>query len=426
MKNSMIIPARSESIHFIIVSEDVTGEVVVCSKELTKDVFIANAITTVSYSRIPVKILNVSDKEVNLPSFTPDLKSLYNYNICQFNKTNIDVTRVKTLLSELNLNYLDGEEKQSIEAICAKYCDIFHLEGDKLTTTNIYEPSIVLKQNSTPVYVKPYRLPQALKPEITKQVENMLENDIIEESNSEWSSPILLVPKKSSKGNEKKWRLVVDYRKLNEVICDDKFPLPNINEILDTLTGAIYFTHLDLHQGYYQVSLEPSSRKLTAFTTNTGQYCMKRLPMGLKISPNAFSRMMSVAMSGLTYDKCLVCQDDLIVFGRNLSSHNKNLITVMERLRKVNLKLNPQKCEFLKKEILYLGHLVTKKGVLPDPEKTKVLRNYPTPKNADEVKRIPIFPKIMNLFYKQTPRVLLLVLYYVIKISDQLHMPVDP
>ncbi|KAG6453944.1 hypothetical protein O3G_MSEX008407 [Manduca sexta] len=398
--NELTIPARSESIHYIYVNKNEKDDVIVCGRELAKDIFLANAIVRVKNNRIPIKILNTSEKDINIPTFVPELQCLNDYNICQFNNSIIDVFRIQTLLSQLKLDYLNEEERQSIEAICAKYSDVFYIDGDKLSTTNIYEQSITVKPNFTPVYVKQYRLPQSLKPEIAKQVNKMIDDDIIEESNSEWSSPILLVPKKSKEGTEKKWRLVVDYRKVNETICDDKFPLPNINEILDSLSGAVYFTHLDLHQGYYQVQLEPNSRKLTAFTTGTGQFQMKRLPMGLKISPSAFSRMMSVAMSGLTYEKCLIYQDDLIVFGRNLHMHNHNLISIMERLRKVNLKLNPLKCEFLKKEILYLGHVVSEKGVLPDPEKTNVLINYPTPKNAEEVKRFVAFCNYYRKFIK--------------------------
>lgn len=107
----------------------------------------------------------------------------------------------------------------------------FHLPGDRLTVTNLMEHSITLKENVTPVYVKPYRIPHALKPEVDRQIQQMLDNDIIEETISEWSSPVLLVPKKIDKSNEKKWRLVIDYRKLNNKIQDDKFPLPNITEI---------------------------------------------------------------------------------------------------------------------------------------------------------------------------------------------------
>lgn len=125
---------------------------------------------------------------------------------------------------------------------------------------------------------------------------------------------------------------------------------------------------------------------------------MTRLPMGLKTSPSSFSRMITVAMSGLNYEKCFVYLDDLIVFGRNLTDHNKNLLDVFLRLRKVNLKLNPEKCAFLKKEILYLGHVVSKDGILPDPDKIKILETYPVPKNADEVKRFVAFANYYRKF----------------------------
>lgn len=125
---------------------------------------------------------------------------------------------------------------------------------------------------------------------------------------------------------------------------------------------------------------------------------MKRLPMGLKISPSAFSRLMTVAMAGLNYEKCFVYLDDLIVFGRNLNEHNKNLTDVFNRLRKVNLKLNPLKCEFLKKEILYLGHIISENGISPDPDKIQALKEYPTPKNCDEVKRFVAFANYYRKF----------------------------
>lgn len=190
---------------------------------------------------------------------------------------------------------------------------------------------------------------------------------------------------------EKKWRVVIDYRKLNNQIQDDKFPLPNIADILDSLSGAVYFTHLDLYQGFYQTKLNKNSRPYTAFTTGKNQYQMTRMPMGLKSSPNSFSRMMTIAMSGLNYDKCLIYQDDLVVYGRNLDSHNQNLMSVFDRLRNVKLKLNPTKCKFLQKEILYLGHIVSGNGILPDSEKTKVLENYPRPQSTDEIKRFVAF-----------------------------------
>lgn len=127
---------------------------------------------------------------------------------------------------------------------------------------------------------------------------------------------------------------------------------------------------------------------------------MTRMPMGLKTSPSSFSRMITLAMSGLTYEKCFVYLDDIVIFGRSLEIHNRNLIQVFERLQKVNLKLNPLKCEFLKKEVLYLGHVVSAEGILPDPEKIKAIQEYPVPRNEKEVKS---FVALANYYRKFIP-----------------------
>lgn len=246
------------------------------------------------------------------------------------------------------------KEKQSLQGLIAKYADIFHLPGDKLETCNVYNQHIQTKVDSSPVYVKPYRVPFSQKAEIQKQIHEMLDNDIIEPASSEWSSPILMVPKKTKAGEPQKWRLVVEHRKLNLQLVDNKFPLPNITDIFDSLAGAIYFTHLDLAQGYYQVGLDPESQRVTGFSTPCGQFQMKRLPMGLKISPSAFTRVMSIAMAGLSFSKCFIYLDDLIVFGRNMQQHNENLNDIFARLRKTNLKLNGSKCQFMKRELNYI------------------------------------------------------------------------
>lgn len=391
------IPARCETIHYIKLNSDVKEDSVIVQEELQENLFLASLIVKPKNNIIPIRLMNTSDKEIIIPIFQPQLLPLKEYNVCSFDKCTSNSTRAKTLLQSLKLDHLGTSERNSIESICSKYADIFYLPGDKLTTTNLCEQSINLKRNVNPVYIKPYRLPHSLKPEVDKQIKQMLADDIIEPSQSEWSSPILLVPKKSDDKNNKKWRLVIDYRKLNEVIQDDKFPLPNITEILDSLSGAIYFSHLDLSQSYYQCSLKPESRPITSFTTSTGQFQMKRLPMGLKISPSAFSRVMSVAMSGLNYINCFIYLDDCVCFGRNLESHNKNLIEIFERLRKVNLKLNPSKCQFLKTELLYLGHTISSKGIQPDQDKIKTIQNYPIPTNVDELRR---FVAMCNYYRK--------------------------
>lgn len=391
------LPARCESI--IKLSNNYKGDCVVMSSEIGEGIFVANTITRCVNGKISVKILNTRDEDVILNSFTPQIRPLNNYVCYSFEQCQNNADRVKLLFSFLKLNNLNTEEKNTIANICAKFADIFHLPGDSLNTTNLYEQKIRLKPNTSPVYSKPYRLPQSQKSEINKQIKQMLENDIIEESQSEWASPLLLVPKKADSSGEKKWRLVIDYRKVNEVIENDKFPLPNITDILDSLSGAMYYSTLDMNQSYYQVTLDPESRKYTAFIADK-HYQMKRLPMGLKTSPNAFSRAMTIAMSGLNYLQCIIYLDDIIIMGRNLHQHNKNLIDIFTRLRKVNFKLNPLKCNFLQKEILYLGHVVTPDGIKPDPKKISVVQNYPVPKNTDEVRRFVAF---VNYYRKFIP-----------------------
>lgn len=392
---TLTIPARSESTHYI--TTDIAEDCVVCAAEIGNGIFLASTLANPTNGKLPIRILNTTENDFYINNIQPNIHKASDYNICTFDKPSKNTERVKKLLPLLNLTHLNKEEQISIINICAKYNDTFYLEGDQLTTTNIYKHSITIKPGTRPIYSKPYRLPHSQKGEIQNQIDHMLEQGIIEPCNSEWSSPVLLVPKKSN--GEKKWRLVIDYRKLNNSVQNDKFPLPNIHEILDSLSGCIYFTHLDLSQGFYNVELEPNSRKFTAF--HSGQFQMTRMPMGLKTSPNSFARMMTMAMAGLNYEKCLCYQDDLIIMGRGLLDHNKNLIEVLERLRTVNLKLNPMKCDFLKKEMLYLGHVVTDNGVLPDPEKISAIKNYPIPRSTDEVKR---FVALANYYRKFIPK----------------------
>lgn len=395
----LVLPARCESIQYV--ETGLEEECVVLPGELCQGVFVAGVIAQPENGKVPVKILNTRESEVQLRNCLPKTEKFSNYDCCQFSAQNISVNRVKQLFDMLKLTYLNNEEKNSIESLCAKFADIFHMPGDKLSVSNLYKQSIQVKPNTQPVYIKPYRLPHSQREEVNKQISQMYDNDIIESAQSEWSAPVLLVPKKSDTTGEKRNRLVLDYRFLNRSLVDIKWPIANVVDILDSLSGALYFSHLDLSQGYYQVELDEQSRKLTAFTTDRGQWQMKRLPMGLKISPSAFSRLMTVAMAGLNYEKCFVYLDDLIVFGRNLKEHNTNLMDVFNRLRKVNLKLNPLKCEFLRKEILYLGHIISDKGIAPDPDKVKALDEYPVPKNSDEVKRFVAFA---NYYRKFIPR----------------------
>lgn len=192
-----------------------------------------------------------------------------------------------------------------------------------------------------------------------------------------------MVPKKSNDG-QKKWRIVIDFRKLNEMTVNNIFPLPNISEILDQLGKASYFSTLDLAHGYYQVPMNPKDKEKTAFSTDMGHFQFTRLPQGVKGGPATFQRLMNHVLSGLNGMKCFVYLDDVVIYGVSLEDHNKRLIDILSRFRKYNLKLQPSKCQFLKKEIRYLGHIISNDGTQPDPELISAIQNYPQPKNCKE------------------------------------------
>lgn len=342
------VPARCEIIKKFPVR--MKCDSVIFPEEITEGVYVAGTVGRPKDGMIPVRLLNTKDKEVIIKNYTPRVDTLENYNFCKFGDNRVmSVERVERVLDTINFESLKKDERTSIEKICAKYADVFHLKDEPLTIAKVAQQKIYLKEHAIPSYVKPYKLPYSQKAEIHKQVEKMLQDGIIEEAKSEWSSPLLIVPKKSDSNGEKKWRLVVDYRLLNKKIMDDKFPLPCVSEILNSLSGAHYFSHLDLANSYYQCELSRSSRPYTAFTTDRGMYQMKRLPMGLKSSPNCFSRCLTIAMAGLNYESCFLYLDDMVVFGKTIEHHNQNLIKIFERLRKTNFKLNPAKCNFLKK-----------------------------------------------------------------------------
>lgn len=137
---------------------------------------------------------------------------------------------------------------------------------------------------------------------------------------------------------------------------------------------------------FFQIPLAKSSRELTAFSANNAHYQFKRMAMGMKTSPSTFQRLMDNVLSGIIGIKCLVYLDNIIIYGKNLIDHNKKLVDVFERLRLHNLKIQPDKCEFVKRECLYLGHVISETGKRPDPKKIQAVLNFPEPKNVKQIK----------------------------------------
>ena len=209
----------------------------------------------------------------------------------------------------------------------------------------------------------------------------MLQDGVIRPSTSPWSSPIVMVRKKDGA-----WRFCIDFRKLNDVTHKDAYPLPRIDETLESLSGSTLFTTLDLASGYWQVELEEADKEKTAFSTAEGHFEFNVMPFGLTNAPSSFQRLMSCVLAGLTDEQCLIYIDDILVYSANFSEHLVRLRNVLQRIKNAGLRLNVSKCRFAQAKVQYLGHVVSAQGVEPDPAKIQAVATYPVPRNVKELR----------------------------------------
>lgn len=290
-----------------------------------------------------------------------------------------------SLYEQLRISHLDSDERSKLLKLINKYEDVFFIEGDKLTFTSAIKHAIKTNDD-LPVHAKSYRYPFCHRKEVQNQISKMLEQGIIQHSISPWTSPVWIVPKKLDASGVKKWRLVIDYRKLNEKTVDDRYPIPNITDILDKLGRCMYFTTLDLASGFHQVEINKKDIPKTAFSVENGHYEFLRMPFGLKNAPSTFQRVMDNVLREHIGVICLVYMDDIIIFSTSLTEHIDNLGKIFKTLQKHNLKVQLDKSEFLQKEVAFLGHIVTTDGVKPNPDKIQTIQNWPLPSNEKELR----------------------------------------
>ena len=254
--------------------------------------------------------------------------------------------RKKRLLQqlELDLSHLRPLQQIQLQVLLVSFADVFALDAAELGTTDLINHSINTGDHP-PVRQPPRRIPFALRDTVDGLVEEMLSQGVLVPSTSPWASPVVLVRKKDG-GT----RFCVDYQKLNHVTKQDEFPLPRIDETLDLLAGAKYFTTLDLVSGYWQVPMDSSSQEKTAFTTHCGLYEFRKMPFGLVNVPATFQRLMELVLSGLARNKCHVYLDDVLVFGKSLDEHN--LSGVLTWIRSAGLRLKPRKCDIAKLSVV--------------------------------------------------------------------------
>lgn len=272
--------------------------------------------------------------------------------------------------------------RSGAEKIIAEFPDVFDglgcVEG---------EVSLEIDESIPPKQQIPRRVPQKLRAEMKKQLDEMEDMGVITKVNeySEWTSNILIVRRND------KLRLCIVPVDLNKALLDVKYQIPKLEEILPELHQAKVFSCLDAKKGFWNLKLDEKSSKLTTFVTPFGNYRFLRMPFGIKPAMEIYQKRQHLLLQGLEGVVCIA--DDILVFGSGetmeeaIADHDINLKKLLIRIRKENLKLNRDKLRLCQDSVKFFGHIINSKGIMPDPDKVKAIREMPKPENKDDVLR---------------------------------------
>jgi hypothetical protein len=285
--------------------------------------------------------------------------------------------RVNSVLSVHDQSVLTLEQSKILDTLLKLKFDPL---SEGMGNTTLAEHEIVV--DSPPIKQRYYPVSPYKQRLIDEELQKMLDEDVIEPSNSAWSSPVLLVPKRDGG-----YRFCVDYRKLNAATRKDSYPLPYISHILDRLRNAKYLSSLDIKSAYWQVPVKESSRELTSFTVpGRGLFQFKRMPYGLTNAPATWQRLIDRALGADLEPHVFVYLDDIVVISSDFDTHVSILEKVFDRLRAAGLTVKKSKCQFCRPELRYLGYVVDKDGLRVDPEKVAAIVNVPEPSTVTDVR----------------------------------------
>ena len=266
-------------------------------------------------------------------------------------------------------------EHAAAKKLLGNYRDVFPEDlPSGLPPKRDVDHRIELEPGSVPPTKAPYRMSPAQLDELKKQLNELFEKQFIQPSKSPFGAPVLFVKKKDGST-----RMCIDYRALNKVTIKNKYPLPRVDELLDRLHGAKWFSKIDLRSGYHQVRIATEDVPKTAFRTRYGHFEFLVLPFGLTNAPATFMQLMNGIFHDNLDDFVIVFLDDILIFSKTAEEHTRHVEAVLKVLREHKLFAKESKCEFFRQSIAFLGYLVTKDGITMDPEKVKAIVEWPTP-----------------------------------------------
>ena len=362
------------------------------------EVWVARSCVRVDKGTIPVRLANLSDHEVYLRPGTvlgfarvvveekEEKDTLFEIS------TPVPVTRGKKgkkpvfqPVVDYSHSNLSENQRQQMDTVLKEHCNAFVGPDGKLGETNWVEHEIALEPGSKPVQQMPFRLSPSMRENLQKAVQEQVDLDIVEPTyDGGWASPAFLVGKASGG-----YRLVCDYRKLNAVTEPQYLAIPRIDDALDAV-GQIqpnFISALDLMMAFHQIPIREEDRDKTAFLTPFGKFRYKRLSMGLKNAARSCQMVVDLVLQGLQFHNCICYIDDILVFSRTFEGHLKDIAQVLSRVENAGLKLKPAKCIIAAAEVPFLGHVLSKNGIKPNPKKVEAIRVIKPPKSQTQMRR---------------------------------------
>lgn len=296
-----------------------------------------------------------------------DMMEKFGIKLCEVN--NIEAADLAMKFSDddrVNNAMIVFRDQDSVQLrnLLRRFGKIFMASTFDIGHTKLVRHDIIV--TGTPISQSPRRQAMHLEPKVDEMVLQLLDAGVISRCKSAWNSPLVVVGKKDGS-----IRVCVDFRRINAITEKYTFPMPDMQMLLDCLADSKYFSSIDLGQAYYQVELTENARPITAFSTKQGQFCFNRMPFGLATAPATFQKLMHELLDGLLFKGVLVYLDDILIYSSCESKHNEILEMVLSRIEKAGLRVNPGKCRFHQRELVFLGHTVSAKGVQTNRKKVE-------------------------------------------------------